>query len=61
MVYPVGMVAQTGSVYLTLAVSMERYVAVCQPLRARSICTFGRARRLVIVMGLFSLLYNLPR
>ena len=27
------------SVYLTLCVTVERYVAVCLPLRARSICT----------------------
>ena len=60
-IYPVGMIAQTGSVYLTLAVSMERYVAVCLPLRARSMCTFGRARRLVFGVGMFALLYNLPR
>jgi len=60
-VYAVGMIAQTGSVYLTLAVSMERYVAVCQPLKARSLCTFGRSRRVVIGLGLFAVLYNLPR
>ena len=34
-VYPVGMISQTGSVYLTLCVSVERYVAVCLPLKAR--------------------------
>ena len=36
-IYPVGMIAQTGSVYLTLCVTVERYVAVCLPLRARHI------------------------
>ncbi len=55
------MIAQTGSVYLTLCVSIERYVAVCLPLRARSICTFGRARWFVLMIGLFALLYNIPR
>jgi hypothetical protein len=34
-IYPVGMISQTGSVYLTLCVSVERYVAVCLPLKAR--------------------------
>ena len=32
-VYPVGMIAQTGSVYLTMCVTVERYVAVCLPLK----------------------------
>jgi len=57
----VGMIAQTGSVYLTLCVSIERYVAVCLPLKARSICTFGRARWFVLLIGLFAFLYNIPR
>ncbi len=37
-----------SSVYLTLCVTVERYVAVCLPLRARSICThrWGREREL---------------
>ncbi len=55
------MIAQTGSVYLTLCVSIERYVAVCLPLRARSICTFGRARCFVVLIGLFAVLYNVTR
>lgn len=60
-VYPIGMVAQTASVYLTMTVSLERFVAVCHPLRARSLCTYGRARIYVIVISIFSVLYNLPK
>lgn len=55
------MIAQTASVYLTLCVSMERYVAVCLPLRARAICTFGRARSYVLLIGLLAFCYNIPR
>lgn len=35
-VFPLAMAAQTASIYLTLMVSLERYVAVCHPLRAVS-------------------------
>ena len=38
-VYAVGMIAQTGSCYLTLAVTIERYLAVCWSLKARHLCT----------------------
>ncbi len=55
------MIAQTGSVYLTLCVSVERYVAVCLPLKARAICTFGRARTYVLVIGFLAFCYNIPR
>jgi hypothetical protein len=48
-------------VYLTLSVTLERYVAVCHPLRARALCTYGRARIYVLIIVLFSLGYNIPR
>ena len=60
-VYPVALIAQTGSAYLTLAVTIERYVAVCWPLRARSLCTIGRAKTAVCVMVSFAVIYNIPR
>ncbi|KAG5887004.1 hypothetical protein JTB14_003682 [Gonioctena quinquepunctata] len=59
--FPIALVAQTASVYLTLTVSLERFVAVCHPLRARSLCTYGRARIYVIGILIFSAMYNLPR
>ena len=60
-VYPLALIAQTVSVYLTLTVTLERFVAVCHPLQARSLCTYGRARLYVILIILLSTLYNLPR
>lgn len=60
-VYPLATIVQTASVYLTLTVSLERFVAVCHPFRARSLCTYGRARMYVIGIVLFSALYNMPR
>jgi hypothetical protein len=60
-VYPLAMIVQTASCYLTLTVTLERYVAVCHPLRARALCTYGRARIYVIVILIFSICYNIPR
>nr|CAD7581253.1 unnamed protein product [Timema californicum] len=59
--FPLALIAQTVSVYLTLTVTLERFVAVCHPLQARSLCTYGRARFYVIIIIVFSTLYNLPR
>lgn len=61
LVYPIGMAAQTASVYLTVIVTIERYIAVCWPLEARSICTQRRARILVIVVCSGAVLYNISR
>jgi hypothetical protein len=60
-VYSTAMIVQTGSVYLTMAVTLERFVAVCLPFRSRSLCTYGRSRYGVIFVALFSIIYNLPR
>ena len=35
LIYPIGLIAQSSSVYLTLLVTIERYVAVCSPLIVR--------------------------
>lgn len=60
-VYPIAMISQTVSVYLTLTVTLERFVAVCHPLRARSLCTYGRARAYVVAIIAFAVLYNITR
>lgn len=60
-IYPLAMSVQTASVYLTVTVTLERYVAVCHPLRARALCTYGRAKVYVIVIIIFSVCYNIPR
>lgn len=57
-IYPISAASQTASSYLTLMVSLERYVAVCHPLRARALCTYGRSRYYVTFCVLFALLYN---
>lgn len=59
--FPVALISQTASIYMTFTVTLERYVAVCHPLKARALCTYGRAKIYVIASILFALLYNLPR
>lgn len=56
--YPISIIAQTVSVYLTVIVTLERFVAVCHPLQARSYCTYGRARLYVWLTVIFATLYN---
>ena len=35
----IGMVCQSSSVYLTVFISLERFIAVCTPLQAKHLCT----------------------
>ena len=59
--FPLANIAHTGSTYVTVAVTVERYVAVCHPLRSRSVCTYGRARLYMVVISALVMLYNVPR
>ncbi|XP_039765710.1 FMRFamide receptor [Pararge aegeria] len=59
--YPLANVAQTMSVYLTLIVTLERWVAVCHPFRAKALCTSARARWYVLGTAAFAFAYNAPK
>ncbi|XP_015929423.1 FMRFamide receptor-like [Parasteatoda tepidariorum] len=59
--YPIGLIAQTGSVWTTVGVTVERYVAVCHPLKARFLCTYRRARIFNLLIVVFAVCYNIPR
>ena len=49
-------IARTGSVYLTMAVTLERYFAIVKPL-----ATFGIKRWLIPISMAFATIYNIPR
>ncbi len=60
-IWPILMMTQMSTVWLTVLVSMERYVAICHPLKAASICTISKVRKAVIVIFISSIVYNIPR
>ncbi|GFO27068.1 FMRFamide receptor [Plakobranchus ocellatus] len=59
--YPLRFMAQTGSIYTTVTVTVERFLIVLRPLKARGFCTFGKTRRVILAIFLFSILFNIPR
>ncbi|XP_046545289.1 FMRFamide receptor-like [Haliotis rubra] len=60
-IYPLGLVAQMITIWLTVSFTVERYIAVCHPLKAAGMCTINRARMVIIGVCFVSLLYNIPR
>lgn len=59
--WPILMITQMSTVWLTVLVSLERYVAVCHPLKAAAVCTLSKVRKAVALIFSVSILYNLPR
>ncbi|XP_067651619.1 FMRFamide receptor-like isoform X2 [Haliotis asinina] len=59
--YPVSLAAQMASIYTCVAFTIERYIAVCHPLHAANTCTKSRAKKAMLLIFLWSILYNIPR
>jgi len=59
--YPAALIAQTCSIYLTVGFTVERFIAVCHPLRATEMCNKSRAKKSIFAIFLSSIIYNIPR
>jgi len=59
--YPLCLVAQTCTVWITVSFTVERYIAVCHPLKAATMCTVFRARLVIICVSLAAIVFNLTR
>ena len=53
-----GHIAMTGSIYFTMAITIERYVTVCHPFYRVS--HSWPTKRLVLFLVAFTILYNIP-
>lgn len=51
----------TGTVFLTVLVSFNRYIAVCKPFKSAEICSLEQARKQVAYIIIIAVLYNIPR
>jgi neuropeptide Y receptor type 1 len=49
------------TVWLVVAITIDRYIAVCHPLKAVKVCTRGRAQRVVAILVITLTLFSLPR
>ncbi|GMS80083.1 hypothetical protein PENTCL1PPCAC_2258, partial [Pristionchus entomophagus] len=55
---PFGYMAQTCSIYFTVAAAFDCYIKVCRQMTARSYCTVNRSRQICIAIVFISILYN---
>ncbi|ELU15288.1 hypothetical protein CAPTEDRAFT_104399 [Capitella teleta] len=59
--WPVLCAAQMASIWFTVLVSAERFIAICRPLSAPRLCTFSRVRTSIITITLASVFFNVVK
>lgn len=55
------MTLQSCNVWITVSVSVERYIAICHPFRAARLCTRRKTFVVIVSITVVSVLYNVPR
>ena len=59
--YPVSNVFSCSSVWIIVLLTVERYISVRFPLKAKELCTRRLARRTIVVVVVWALAINIPR
>ena len=60
-VLPLCLMAQTATLWVTVLITVNRYIHVCLPLRAAQWCTITKMKVQLAVVFLFAILYNIPK
>ena len=60
-VLPLSLMAHTATVWVTVLITVNRYINVCLPIRASQWCTISKVHRQVTVVLLLSIVYNIPK
>ena len=60
-ILPCTFTAQTATIWVTVLVGFNRYVAVCKPYQASRLCNISMARKYLLIVLCLSFLYNIPR
>ena len=59
--FPILYMAQTQTIWLTVVIAINRFMAVCLPYKAPHLCTINNVIKECLIVTMFSFLYNLPR
>ncbi|VDK46848.1 unnamed protein product [Gongylonema pulchrum] len=59
--YALANTTHTGSVWIVLTLTIDRYLALCRPLTHRAIGKRSRVKRLMIAVSLMAILFSMPR
>ena len=58
---PFGYMSQSATIWMTVLLAANRYIAICRPFQAQSCLTLARAKIQVALVAIFSIFFNVPR
>ncbi len=58
--WPLVEISRLGTVWVTVLVALNRYIAVCRPLQASRLCTERRVTLQLVVVAICVVLFNIP-
>lgn len=59
--HPIGYMSQTLTVWMTVLLAINRYIAICRPYNASKLCTVRKARIQVFIVVMLTVIVNFPR
>lgn len=60
-IFPLASVSQTATIWVTVLVAVNRYIAVCKPYQAPRLCTVRQAKIQLATVLILAVLYNVPK
>ncbi|CAH8490451.1 unnamed protein product [Schistosoma rodhaini] len=60
-IYPIALTAQTSAIWITVSLTVERYIAGCYPLHANVLSSVPKSRLVVCCCMICAIVYNIPR
>ena len=60
-IWPLVFITQFGTVWMTVLIAANRYIAICRPFQAHKLCSMSKVRLQVGMVALLALTYNIPK